>query len=251
MAGPTALKRRIAAGEVALGISFTLGSAHAVELCAHSGLDYVYFDQQHGLTSLDTLIDQLRVIAGSPVTPLVRVLRNDPGLIGQVLDVGAEGVIVPMVNSADDARLAVQACRYPPEGIRSWGPIRARFGLGSDPIQVNPQVLCFVMIETRDAVKNVDEIVTVPGVDGVYIGPADLAVSMGLQPKAGLQEGEHAQAIKRVVAACRAAERVSAISGSPGDMSSLGFGMVSVGSDTSFIQAGLDQAGELRRELAR
>ena len=251
MPEPTALKRRIAADEVALGISFTLGSVHAVELCAHSSLDYVYFDQQHGLTSLDTLINQLRVIAGSPVTPLVRVLGNDPGLIGQVLDVGAEGVIVPMVNSAEDARLAVAGCRYPPEGVRSWGPIRARFGLGSDPEEVNSRVLCFVMIETRDAVKNVEEIVAVPGVDGVYIGPADLGVSMGLKPKVGLQDGEHAQAVKRVVTACRAARRVAAISGRPREMSGLGFGMVSVGSDTGFIQAGLDQAGELRQELAR
>src|ERR1700761_6917305 len=133
MPEPTALKRRIAADEVALGISFTMGSVHAVELTAHSDLDYVYFDQQHGLTSLDTLIGQLRVIAGSPVTPLVRVLRNDPGLIGQALDVGAEGVIIPMVNSVADAELAAQGCRYPPDGVRSWGPVRARFGLGSDP----------------------------------------------------------------------------------------------------------------------
>jgi 4-hydroxy-2-oxoheptanedioate aldolase len=251
MAEPTALRRRIAAGEVALGISLSMGSVHAVELCAHSGLDYVYLDQQHGLTSLDTLINQLRAIAGSPVTPLVRVLRNDPGLIGQALDAGAEGVIVPMVNSAGDAHRAVQGCRYPPEGVRSWGPIRARFGLGSDPVQVNSQVLCFVMIETRDAVENVEEIVTVPGVDGVYIGPADLAVSMGLKPRAGLQDGEHAQAIKRIVAACETAGRACAISGSPGEMSSLGIGMVSVGSDAAFIQAGLDRASELRHELVR
>src|SRR6201994_1740085 len=119
MPEPTALKRRIAADEVALGISFTLGSVHAVELCAHSSLDYVYFDQQHGLTSLDTLINQLRAIAGSPVIPLVRVLRNDPGLIGQVLDAGAEGVIVPMAVRPGAARLGVQGCRYPPDGVRS------------------------------------------------------------------------------------------------------------------------------------
>ena len=106
------------------------------------------------------------------------------------------------------------------------------------------------MIETRDAVKNVEEIVAVPGVDGVYLGPADLGVSMDLKPKVGLQDGEHADAIKRVVAACRAAHRVAAISGRPGQMSGLGFGMVSVGSDTGFIQDGLDQAAELRRELS-
>lgn len=246
----SALRRRIAAGQVALGISLTSGNVHAAEMCAHSELDYVYFDTQHGMTSLDTLISQLRAMAGSPVTSLVRVLRNDPGLIGQVLDAGAVGVIVPMVSTADEARDAARACRYQPAGVRSWGPLRARFGLGTDPALVNPQVLCFVMIESREGVTNAEDIVHVPGVDGVYIGPADLAVSMGLKPQLALQEGEHAEAVARIVAACRAAGRVAAISGNPRQMGGLGFGMVSVGSDTAFIQAGLDRAAAQRRELA-
>lgn len=246
-----ALRERIGADEVALGISLTSGSVHAAEMCAHSGLDYVYLDQQHGITSVDTLTAQLRALAGSPVTPLVRVLRNDSGLIGQALDVGAAGVIVPMVNTVDEARAAVRACRYPPEGLRSWGPVRARWSLGSDPAQVNPQVLCLVMIENREAVQNVREIVSVPGVDGVYIGPADLAVSMGLRPQLALQDGEHAAAVAGIVQACRAAGRVAAISGNPREMRGFGFGMVSVGSDTGFLQAGFDRAEELRRDLGR
>ena len=246
-----ALRERIAAGEVALGISLTSGSVHAAEMCAHSGLDYVYLDQQHGITSLDTLVGQLRALAGSPVTPLVRVLRNDSGLIGQALDADAAGVIVPMVNTAEEARAAVRACRYPPEGLRSWGPVRARWGLGNDPAQVNLQVLCFVMIENREAVKNVREIVGVPGVDGVYIGPSDLALSMGLKPQLALQDGEHAAAVTQILEACRAARRVAAISGNPLEMRGPGFGMVSVGSDTGFLQAGLDRVDQLRRELGQ
>jgi 4-hydroxy-2-oxoheptanedioate aldolase len=245
----SALRERIAAGEVAVGISLTSGSVHAAEMCAHSQLDYVYIDQQHGLISLDTLVSQLRALASGLVTPLVRVLRNDPGLIGQALDVGAVGVIVPMVNTAEEARAAVRACRYPPEGTRSWGPVRARYGLGTDPVLVNSQVLCFVMIENREAVSNVREIVGVPGVDGVYIGPADLGVSMGLEPQLALREGEHADSVAAIVAACRGAGRVAAISGNPAEMRSLGFGMVSVGSDTGFVQAGLDRAAQLRHEL--
>jgi 4-hydroxy-2-oxoheptanedioate aldolase len=245
----SALRERIAASEVAVGISLTSGSVHAAEMCAHSQLDYVYIDQQHGMVSLDTLVSQLRALASGHVTPLVRVLRNDPGLIGQALDVGAAGVIVPMVNTAEEARAAVGACRYPPEGVRSWGPVRARYGLGTDPALVNSQVLCFVMIENREAVSNTSEIVGVPGVDGVYIGPADLGVSMGLEPQLALREGEHAGSVAAIVAACRAAGRVAAISGNPSEMRSLGFGMVSVGSDTGFLQAGLDRAAQLRREL--
>ncbi|MGC2378433.1 MAG: aldolase/citrate lyase family protein [Mycobacterium sp.] len=249
MAVRSALKQRIAAGEVALGISCTSGNVHAAEMCAHSELDYVYLDQQHGMTPLDTLVNQLRALAGSPVTPLVRVLRNDPGLIGQALDAGAQGVIVPMVNTVEEARNAAQACRYPPDGVRSWGPLRARFGLGTDPALVNPEVFCFVMVENRAGLKNVHDIVHVPGVDGIYVGPADLAVSMGLKPRLALQEGEHADAVAQIVAACRGAGRVAAISGNPREMGDLGFGMVSVGSDTAFIQAGLDRVAAHRREL--
>lgn len=249
MTAGNALRDRIAAGEVALGISLTSGSVHAAEMCAHSALDYVYLDQQHGLISLDTVVSQLRALAGSPVTPLVRVLRNDPGLIGQALDVGAAGVIVPMINTVEEARAAVRACRYPPEGMRSWGPLRARYGLGTDPELVNRQVLCFVMVENRDGVKSVGDIVAVPGVDGVYIGPADLGLSMGLKPELALREGEHADSVAEILAACRAAGRVAAISGSPLELRGRGVGMVSVGSDTAFMQAGLDQVGQLRREL--
>jgi 4-hydroxy-2-oxoheptanedioate aldolase len=245
----SALRDRIAAGEVALGISLTSGSVHAAEMCAHSALDYVYLDQQHGLISLDTLVSQLRALAGSPVTPLVRVLRNDPGLIGQALDVGAAGVIVPMVNSAEEARAAVLACRYPPEGVRSWGPVRSRYGLGTDPALVNRQVLCIVMVENREGVKNVRDIVAVDGVDGVYIGPSDLGLSMGLKPELALREGEHADSVAEILAACRAAGRVAAISGSPRGLRGMGVGMISVGSDTAFMQSGLDLAGQLRREL--
>src|SRR5258708_5435031 len=112
MTGVNTLKSRLAEGKLAVGVSCTSGSVHLAELFARAGLDYVYLDMQHGLPSFDVLPDQLRGFAATTTTPLVRVLRNDPGLIGQVLDAGAHGVIVPMVNSVDEARLAVAGCRY-------------------------------------------------------------------------------------------------------------------------------------------
>jgi len=245
----SALRRRLAAGEVAVGVSFTSGNVHAAEMAAHADLDYVYFDQQHGLISLDTLIASLRAMQGTLVTPLVRVLRNDAGLIGQALDAGAEGVIVPMVNSVEDASAAARASRYQPDGIRSWGPTRATFGLGTDPGPVNDAVLCFVMVETRTGVEHVDEIVGTPGIDGVYVGPADLAVSMGLPPQVALQDGEHTDAVDAIIAACTMAGKACAISGNPSVMGKRGFRMVTAGSDTGFMRAGLDRAVALRREL--
>lgn len=247
----SALRRRLAAGQVAVGISFTSGNVHAVEMTAHTGLDYVYFDLQHGMTSLDTLLSQLRAVQGRPITALVRVLRNDPGLIGQALDAGAEGVIVPMVNSVEDARAAAAACRYQPDGVRSWGPTRATFGLGTDPATVNGAVLCLAMVETREGVAHVEEIMRTPGIDGAYVGPADLAVSMGLTPKVALQDGEHAAAIDTIVAACAGNGKPAAISGNPKAMGERGFRMVTAGSDTGFVQAGLDRAVALRAELDR
>lgn len=238
----SALRRRLAAGELAVGVSFTSGSVHAVEMTAHTDLDYVYFDQQHGMTSLDTLLAQLRAVQGTAITPLVRVLRNDTGLIGQALDAGAHGVIVPMVNTVEDAQAAASGCYYQPDGIRSWGPTRARFGVGIEPAAVNEQVLCFVMVETRTGVENVKQIVNTPGIDGVYVGPADLAVSMGLQPTVAIQDGEHADAIGRIVAACTEAGKATAISGNPTAMAERGFRMVTAGSDTGFLQAGLERA---------
>src|SRR5664279_2750771 len=104
MAEKNTLKALLEDGKVAVGLSCMIGSPHAVEFLAHSEVDYLYLDQQHGMTSLDTLVNQLRGFSGTTTTPLVRVLRNDPGLIGQVLDAGAHGVIVPMINNIEEAR---------------------------------------------------------------------------------------------------------------------------------------------------
>lgn len=244
------MRRTLADGGIAIGVSCATGNVHATELFARSDLDYVYLDQQHGLISFDTVVNQLRTFAGRRTTPLVRVLRNDPGLIGQVLDAGAHGVIVPMVNSVEEAELAVAACRYQPTGVRSWGPIRAGFGLGTDPHTVDAEVLCLVMVETRGGLEQVERIAAIPGVDGIYIGPSDLAVSMGLSPGIAIQEGQHARAIARIRAACDAAGKVTGASGDPVDLVGQGFRMVTGGSEAGFLNTGLAKVLE-RRETAR
>jgi 4-hydroxy-2-oxoheptanedioate aldolase len=244
------LKQRFGEGKVAVGLSSGSGNVSAIEVMARSDIDYIYFDQQHGLVSFDTLVSSLRVMSGTGTTPLVRVLRNEPGLIGQALDAGAEGVIVPMVNSVEEARQAVAGCRYQPLGIRSWGPMRARFGLGTDPEEVNSEVLCLVMIETRGGVDDCERIADEPGVDGVYIGPHDLGVSMGLKPGvAQLHPGPHADAIARVCTAFRKAQKVAGISGVPKEMAERGFNMVTAGSDSGFVQSGLAQVLKQRDEV--
>jgi 4-hydroxy-2-oxoheptanedioate aldolase len=246
MGGINVLKRTLAGGGVAVGISCATGNAHATELFARSDVDYVYLDQQHGMTSLDVLLNQLRAFNGTTTTPLVRVLRNEPGLIGQALDAGAHGVIVPMVNTVEDAEQAVAACRYQPEGVRSWGPLRAAFGLGTDPEEVNTQVMCLVMVETAAGLDNVERIAHVPGVDGIYVGPADLAVSMGLKPGITFQEGKHSDAIDRINAACADAGKVAGVSGNPAELVERGFRLVTGGSESGFLQAGLKRVLELR-----
>src|SRR5690606_27296531 len=134
---------------------------------------------------------------------ITRVLHNDPALIGQALDAGAQGVIVPMVNSAEEAARAAAGCRYPPQGIRSFGPTRAALTLGSTDVETLGQgALCLVMVETRQGLKNIKEIVQTPGIDGVYIGPADLALGLGLTFNSEFTDPEHTAAIELILKTC-------------------------------------------------
>lgn len=241
---PNHLRQLLAAGGVAHGLSCVLGDPQIAEEFGYAGFDYIYIDQQHGLTSPDVLVSMLRAIAGTTTTPLVRVACNDPALIGHALDAGAEGVIVPMVEDAEQAAAAVRACRYQPAGSRSWGPLRAAYGLGADPVAVNGEVLCLVMIESRRGLDHLEQIVATPGVDGVYIGPADLAVSLGGSPVSlrQLDEADELLAvIRRIRDACSVAGRVAAISGDASAPTSTGFRMLTVGSDIAFIREGLSR----------
>jgi 4-hydroxy-2-oxoheptanedioate aldolase len=199
------LKDTFAAGGAAIGGWCTTPSAFNAELLAVEGYDYVCVDCQHGLIGYDAMVPMLTALGRTAATPIVRVPFNHTPWMGQALDAGAEGVIVPMVNTREDAERAAAACRYAPEGVRSFGPVRAGLFLNQEPpSQVNRQVLCFVMIETVQAVENADAICSTPGVDGVYVGPADLAISMGAAFGVDPLPAAHADAIDHLATVCAA-----------------------------------------------
>ena len=198
------LRETVAAGGTALGAWMFLREPLVVEAAAQAGYDYVCIDMQHGLQSFEHTVTMLTAMARTPATPIVRVPWDEPSTIGRALDAGAYGVIIPMVNTVEQAAAAAAACRYAPAGNRSMGPVgvSARAPREGYFESANANVLCIPMIETRQAVENVDEILSVPGIDAVYIGPADLSITFGLPPRMDQDDPEWNAAITRVREAC-------------------------------------------------
>lgn len=178
-----AVKAKWRAGEVTYGAWLGIASSYSAEVMAHQGYDWICIDMQHGMIDFPAAVTMLQAISTTETTPFVRVPWNDFSIINRVLDAGAMGVIIPMVNSTEEARAAVSACRYYPEGARSYGPTRVTQYAGADYYQhANAEVACIPMIETKQAVEQLDAILDVPGIDAVYVGPADLSVTLGLPP---------------------------------------------------------------------
>ncbi|MBK9546916.1 MAG: hypothetical protein IPO51_13935 [Dehalococcoidia bacterium] len=170
-------------GDVTFGAWLSIPSSFSAEVMAHQGFDWVCIDMQHGVIDYQVALTMLQAIGATETIPIVRVPWNEPGIIGKVLDAGAMGVIIPMVNSVEEAKQAVAACRYFPQGSRSFGPTRASYYAGTDYFGgANEQIACIPMIETKQAVERLDEILAVPGIDAVYVGPADLSITLGLPP---------------------------------------------------------------------
>jgi 4-hydroxy-2-oxoheptanedioate aldolase len=243
------IKEAWAEGRAVFGLwSVTPGPAGA-EILAQAGADYVCVDQQHGLIDYDSMVPMLQAIRAGGSAPITRVLANDPFLIMKALDAGAWAVIAPLVNSADDAARAVSACRYPPLGIRSFGPVRAAGVIGSrDPEDLGGEVLCLVMVETREGLERVEEIAATPGLDGIYIGPSDLALSLGLSPGLEIKEGEHAEAVRRIREACHEHGIAAGIHSPEGEWArrhaEAGFDLITVASDAPLLR------GAASREIA-
>ncbi|MGD9723948.1 MAG: HpcH/HpaI aldolase/citrate lyase family protein [Pirellulales bacterium] len=199
-------REKIASRETALGTCVTLIDPVVTEALSRV-LDFVWIDTEHNPLSLERVLGHLLATKGSHTTPIVRVPANDPVLIKPVLDIGAAGVIVPLVKSADDVRLAVAACRYPPEGIRGFGPRRpSNYGARGGPEfcqEANREIITIVQIEQREALENIDAILAVPGLTSIVIGPNDLAASIGYtgQP----WHPANAEAIEMVLGRARAA----------------------------------------------
>ncbi len=191
-------------GRPALGGWLSVPSSFSAEVFAHAGFDWLTVDIQHGLIDYQCAVGMLQAISTTATVPLVRVPWNEPGIIMKALDAGAYGVIIPMVNSRAEAESAVSACRYAPRGIRSYGPVRAVYYGGRDYFaHADHEVCCVCMIETKQALENLDDILSVPGIDAVYVGPADLSVSLGLPPAADHDESIFVAAIERILDGCR------------------------------------------------
>ncbi len=188
----------------ALGGWLTIGNSFSSEVMASLELDWLCVDMQHGIIGYDAAVPMLQAISTTAVTPFVRVPWCEPAMIMKVLDAGAYGVIVPLVNRRADAEAAVSACRFPPRGMRSHGPTRAVYYTGSDYFaHADEEILCIPQIETVEALDNLDDIAGVPGVDALYIGPMDLTISLGLTPEPDGEAEEYVKARGRVVESCR------------------------------------------------
>jgi 4-hydroxy-2-oxoheptanedioate aldolase len=248
---PTAAALRAAwkAGRPVFGIWAALPDGFAAELMALDGVDYICVDQQHGLIGYETFVEMTRAIEARGVVPVTRVPANESWLIAKALDAGSQGVVVPLVNNRREAEAAVAACRYPPAGTRSFGPIRATVTMRARDAQtLGSTVLCLVMIETAEGVRNVEEIASTPGLDGIYIGPADLALGLGLPPDLDKDEPEHVAAVEAIRAAC---ERHGVVAGiqcgsgaSAASYARQGFRFVTFAKDSALLQVAV------RREIA-
>ena len=231
-------------GGTALGAWLFMREPLVAEAAALEGYDYVCIDMQHGLQSFEHTVTMLYAMARTPTTPIVRVPWNEPGIIGRVLDAGAGGVIIPMVNTEADAEAAVRACFYGPKGSRSMGPVgvSARAGREGYFGNANNTVLCIPMIETKQAVENLDAILAVPGIDAVYVGPADLSITYGLSPMTDQTDVEWNDALAKVVDRCLAhgvVPGVHANSSLVGKRAAAGFRMITVGFDLANVMTGI------------
>lgn len=237
------LRDKLAGGGTALGAWMFLREPMLAHSAARLDYDYVCVDVQHGLQSFDDVTAMLAAAAGGSATPIVRTPWNEPGLVGRFLDAGALGIIFPMINTAEDAARAVSACRYPPAGERSLGPIGAGLLHGGDYVPTaNDSVLVIPMIETITAVENLDEILAVDGVDHIYVGPADLGFSMGLRPGLDSDDAAYGEAIATIVAGCERHGVVPGIHCSPelaAKRAGQGFRFLSVGYDFGPAMAAL------------
>lgn len=236
---PNATKARMLSGKPALGVVSTSGSSFVAQTLSYTGLDFVLVDCQHGAWELSEAMDAFAKISLGSATPMARVHHNDFFDIGRLLDRGCLGIVVPMVNNRTEAEAAAFAMRYPPRGGRSMGAFSVdHLGLGNYIAQANDEVFLAVQIETVAGLKNVDEIMSVDGVDGCWVGPYDLAAGLGLDTSTEAGRARHEEAILEVLAACRRAGKIPGIYGGddPGRWFAKGFQFVTAGAELGLME---------------
>jgi 4-hydroxy-2-oxoheptanedioate aldolase len=245
---PNKLKQLWTEGRASLNGWLLIPNGLSAELMAKSGWDSVTVDLQHGLQDYRSMVECFQAMQAHPVVPMARVPWNEPSIIGKALDAGAYGIICPMTNTAEQVRAFVSCCKYPPQGTRSNGPVRAGIYAAAGGYQstANREILCIPMVETTEALANLEAILDVPGVDAIYVGPTDLGFSLGIPPKVDhedvqvlkIYERIIAESSKRGIAACMHC-------GAPNyakRMIDMGFKMVTVGWDTLYLTTGARSA---------
>ena len=238
------LKELFKAGKPIINSWLAVPSSFSAEVMANQGWDSITIDMQHGLIEYSNAISMLQAISTTDTTPLARVNWNEPGQIMKILDAGCYGIICPMVSNRKEAENFVQACQYPPNGYRSFGPVRANIYGGADYAKhADNEILKLAMIETKESLEKLDEILDTPNLDGIYIGPADLSLSVGEEP--GFDKPENSKAFSEISRVLEAAKKRNLLAGIHNGtpeyaqkMIDKGFNLVTVGSDSRYIVSG-------------
>tara|TARA_B100000427_G_scaffold127264_1_gene105835 strand:+ start:311 stop:1075 length:765 start_codon:yes stop_codon:yes gene_type:complete len=238
------LKELFKQGKAAINGWLEIPSSFSAEVMSHQGWDSLTIDMQHGAIDNSNALGIFQAISTTDVVPMARLNWNEPGQIMKVLDAGAYGIICPMVSNRDQAEKFVQACMYPPKGYRSFGPTRGFMYGGKDYVDnANYEILKLAMIETKEALQELDKIMKTPGLDGIYIGPADLSLAIGEKPGFDKPEGHptHEQ-ILNIIDHAKKNKLVAGIHNATPEyarkMIDIGFQIVTVGSDKIFMSEG-------------
>ncbi len=243
--------------QVAINGWLAVPSAFSAEVMAHQGWDTLTIDLQHGVIDYAAMVTMLQAISTTATVPIVRVPWLEPGIVMKSLDAGAYGVICPMVNTREDAQRLVAYTHYAPRGTRSFGPIRATLYGGADYAQkANDTIVAFAMIETAQALDNLDAILSVEGLDAVYIGPSDLSLALGCRPVFDDVDPPVAQAIAHILERAQAHGVKAGVHNGVPDVAlkraGMGFNFVTLGSDARILAAGSQQLlGPMRAGLPR
>ena len=243
---PNRLREIWAKGGAVANGWLAIPNSFSAETMAHQGWDSLTVDLQHGVVDYQAMVTMLQAISTTATVPVVRVPWLEPGILMKTLDAGAYGVICPMVNTREDAQKLVAYTTYAPRGTRSFGPVRANLYGGADyPTHANDTIVRFAMIETAKALENVDAILSVEGLDAIYIGPSDLSLALGCKPTFDDVEAPVAQAIDQILARAKAHGVVAGIhNGTPEAANARiakGFRFTTVSSDARLMAAGAQQ----------
>ena len=233
-------------GGAAVNGWLAIPSSFSAETMAHQGWDTLTIDMQHGMIDDAALVPMLQAISTTDTVPIVRVPWLEPGILMRALDAGAYGVICPMINTREDAQKLVAWTHYPPRGTRSFGPLRAVLYAGVDYVQhANDTIAVFAMIETAEALDNLDDILSVEGLDAIYIGPSDLSLALGCKPTFDDLEPKAFEAVEHILARAKAHGVVAGIhNGTPEAARkriAKGFQFVTIGSDARLMADGARQ----------